>query len=292
MIKLILIICVFFLSINTSFALDYYQMVFLDRKYLSSEDVHSKSEDHRRIYVDIGDILPKKLNEFIGKEFIVVKESGEVLTLKFEKVIFFNGFQVVNQEYHPKKFPFLLLEKPKGSKLHASGLIAFPKGKYKISYEPIKFPYLQYEEFKKIEKKLKETNIKSPERFDRVGESISGISEDKQWVKVARFSSEDSNGDIFVGIVFKGQVLEKFSGVGKHNVVVSGVVTVQDKKYLLVYERVEFNFSSFPVLYEFDNGKVGKRISPLNLPNYIDRDILQGVEEERERQLSEAAEEE
>ena len=103
MIKLILIICVFFLSINTSFALDYYQMVFLDRKYLSSEDVHSKSEDHRRIYVDIGDILPKKLNEFIGKEFIVVKESGEVLTLKFEKVIFFNApYKNCNTDYNNK----------------------------------------------------------------------------------------------------------------------------------------------------------------------------------------------
>ncbi len=291
MIKLILTIYISFLSINLSFALDYYQMAFLDRKYLSSEDVHPNSENNRFIYVDIGDISPKKLNEFIGKEFIVVKESGEILTLKSEKVVFFNGFQVVNQEYHPKKFPFLLLEKPKGSKLHASGLIAFPKGKVEVSYEPIKFPLLRFGEFENVEKQLNGIKINFPAKYDKITEAGSAFSEDKKWVKISRMNSKDPFEPRFSAILYNGQVVKQFSGIDR-KMSLYGIITVNGKKYVLIMEEVKFHNSYFFMLYEFDNGKVGKRISPLNLPNYIDRDILQGVEEERERQLSEAAEEE
>ncbi len=291
MIKLILTIYISFLSINLSFALDYYQMTFLDRNYLSSEDVHPNSENNRFIYVDIGDISSKKLNEFIGKEFIVVKESGEILTLKSEKVVFFNGFQVVNQEYHPKKFPFLLLEKPKGSKLHASGLIAFPKGKVEVSYEPIKFPQYGYGEFENVEKELNKIKINFPAKYDKITEAGSAFSEDKKWVKVSRMNSKDPFETRFSALLYNGYVIEQFSGRGKF-VSLCGIITINNKRFVLIMEEVKFHYSHFSNLYEFDNGKVGKRISPFNLPNYIDKDVLQGVEEERERQLIEAAEEE
>ncbi len=74
MIKLILIICVFFLSINTSFAHDYYDIEH-NEKYVKGKYITT-------MYLKDQKIEGKNLEDFINKEFQIVTNKGRVFKLK------------------------------------------------------------------------------------------------------------------------------------------------------------------------------------------------------------------
>ena len=265
--------------INTSFALDYYDIEH-NEKYVKGKDITT-------MYLKDQKIEGKNLEDFINKEFQIVTNKERVIKLKpqYNKIT--------------KRYEFD--EKLNG---YERGLIAISTNE---KVEMVSFPkWKRLEEendYRKMEKivnkftgEIEKDNDREFKRRYRVNENThiiisagSGFSEDKfsLWgqgkgfgiyktkfkeamkdgKRPDRFGSENILYK-FIGLFYKSKLIKyfvNFNSTYTDTLRLRGQVKIGKNNYLIIYERQvdSGNTSAFPYLYHFENEKLGERVEPV-----------------------------
>ncbi len=280
MIKLILIICVFFLSINTSFALDYYD-VETNRKYINGKKV-------RTMYLKDQKIEGKSLEPTINKEFQVVTNKERVIRSK----VYFN------KESNKYELKGSLRKGESGiiaiSTNERVEMISFPRWKREDKekekdFKPMEEVVNQFTE--EIEKnytdELKKRQIVNKKTYvvmtngkgystdiDSLWGQASGFGVLKSRYREVMKSKETfydfENGDRlyeFVGVFYKKKLLKyfiDFNSTFSSDLHIAGQIKVGEKDYVIIFEsKVDSETTEFPYLYPFENEKLGERVEPI-----------------------------
>ncbi len=278
MIKLILIICVFFLSINTSFALDYYD--------IEHNEKHVKGKYITTMYLKDQKNEGESLEDTVSKEFQIVTNKERVIKLKpkYNKVTKRYEFEEKLNGYERGIIAISTRERV--------DMVSFPKWK-RLKEES------DYREMEKIVNKftdeIEKNNDHEFKRRYGVNENThiiisggGGFSEDKfsLWgqgegygVYKSKYKETIINNktpdsfkhrDIiydFKGLFYKSKLIKyfvNFNSTYTDTLRIRGQVKIGENNYVIIYEgQAESEKAVFPYLYEFKNEKLGKRIEPI-----------------------------
>ena len=279
MIKLMLTVCISFLSVNLGFALDYYDIEHNEKyengKYLTT------------MYLKDQKIEGKSLEDTVNKEFQIVTNKERVIKLKpkYNKVTKRYEFDEKLNGYERGIIAISTNERVK--------MVSFPKWK---SLE-------QEDDYRRMEKivnkftdEIEKNNDREFKRRYRVNKKTHvvivngiGFSSDKEamWGQGSGFGVLKSryNGVItgkqppydfesqdtlyeFIGIFYKSKLIKyfvNFNSTYNDTLYIQGQVKIGKSNYLIIHERKvdSGNTSAFPYLYHFENEKLGKRIEPI-----------------------------
>ncbi len=279
MIKLMLTVCISFLSVNLGFALDYYDIEHNEKyengKYLTT------------MYLKDQKIEGKSLEDTVNKEFQIVTNKERVIKLKpkYNKVTKRYEFDEKLNGYERGIIAISTGERVK--------MVSFPKWKQEEKEKEKDFKPME-EVVNKVTDEIEKNNVREFKRRYGVNKKTHvvivngvGFSSDKEamWgvgsgfgVLKSRYSgvitgkqlpydfeSQDTLYE-FIGIFYKRKLLKyiiNFSSTFSGTLSVRGKVRIGEKDYVIIYEKLlDRDTRAFPYLYLFENEKLGKRIEP------------------------------
>ncbi len=282
-----IIFFVFLLQFNLCFGFDYYAFVGADKKYLDKDiqqEITELSKEYKVSFLNVGDLPHDSMSKLLSEEFECIAMDGTVNKMKPYRVIYVNWIDIINPEnytagkenYKKRRYPLLVFKSEKRTKKPNGYVIAFMDGIGIKSFEPANFESFSYDEFNKAKPSLLKVEINAPSKFTELIWTKHTFSLDKKWLNITKVEKVRvlDRLDRYNAVLYNGKIIKKFSGVNIESLI-SGIVTIGKDNYIINYEKVDFHEERFPVLHKFVDGKVVKRVVPLNKPSVISRELME-----------------